>query len=442
MIYTLCGVLLLNVVFAFKLFRNILAPPVLLGAGMLGAAIVAALHYDAWRMDVMLYESVLLLGGSTLLFTLFCSIFRKTPEFVNGDSDRMMSMPMLRKKKLKKFYVVLIVLAVACFFLKMYCFMRFFGGFLNYSELIGAAKADTASGELRFHFPVYVTALAYIGRMSSFFTCWLLALSLLSKDSDKRLRLFLIVHIMLVVADGVTGGTKDAIFDPLFRLGVVYVFVYFAKRKSLYLSFKIVLGIILGIYLCVSGLKGLSEVIGRSGVDNRESSDMFAEYMGAEIKNFDIYMHGYAFAPKSIYPGQATFQRFYTEIFPNFKITPGTFQDIGGYHLGNVYTQVYSFHKDFGVTGVIIMNFIIAFVAMLFYNRALLTLKSPQKLNLFLFIYSSASLCLFMAFFSSRFTENIFTLMFIRRIIALYIFILMFKHFFFVKPYKVTVNKR
>lgn len=88
------------------------------------------------------------------------------------------------------------------------------------------------------------------------------------------------------------------------------------------------------------------------------------------------------------------------------------------------------------------MNFIIAFVAMLFYNRALLTLKSPQKLNLFLFIYSSASLCLFMAFFSSRFTENIFTLMFIRRIIALYIFILMFKHFFFVKPYKVTVNKR
>lgn len=36
-----------------------------------------------------------------------------------------MSMPMLRKKKLKKFYVVLIVLAVACFFLKMYCFMRF-----------------------------------------------------------------------------------------------------------------------------------------------------------------------------------------------------------------------------------------------------------------------------------------------------------------------------
>lgn len=94
-------------------------------------------------------------------------------------------------------------------------------------------------------------------------------------------------------------------------------------------------------------------------------------------------MHGYAFAPKSIYPGQATFQRFYTEIFPNFKITPGTFQDIGGYHLGNVYTQVYSFHKDFGVTGVIIMNFIIAFVAMLFYNRALLTLKSPQKLNLF-----------------------------------------------------------
>lgn len=103
MIYSLCGVLLLNVVLAFKLFRNILAPPVLLGAGMLGAAFVAALHYDVWRMDIMLYESVLLLGGSTLLFTLFCSIFRKTPEFVNGDSDRVMSMTMLRKENSRNF---------------------------------------------------------------------------------------------------------------------------------------------------------------------------------------------------------------------------------------------------------------------------------------------------------------------------------------------------
>lgn len=427
MIYTLTVVLLLNLLLAFRLFKNILAPPVLVGAGMFGASLVAALHYNVWRMDIMLYDSVLLLAGSCILFTLFCLFYRKKAVFLSGNPDKYISLNTFKTEKLKHLYFVLIIFASACFLLKMYYLMSFFGGFLNYSELIGAAKADNATGELRFHYPAFVSALAYIGRMSSFFTCWLLALSVLSKDSDRKFRLYLIGHISLVVADGITGGTKDAIFDPLFRLGVVYLFLYFAKRKSLYVSYKVLLGIVLGIYLCVSGLKGLSEVIGRSGVDNRDSSDMFSEYMGAEIKNFDIYMHGYAFSPKSQYWGQSTFGRFYTEIFPNFKITPGTFQDIGGYHLGNVYTQVYSFHKDFGVIGVILMIFIIAFVSMVMYNGALKSLKSPSKLNLYLFIYSSASLCLFMSFFSSRFTENIFTLMFVRRVLALYIFIYLFK---------------
>lgn len=124
---------------------------------------------------------------------------------------------------------------------------------------------------------------------------------------------------MLVVADGVTGGTKDAIFDPLFRLGVVYVFVYFAKRKSLYLSFKIVLGIILGMYLCVSGLKGLSEVIGRSGVDNRESSDMFAEYMGAEIKISIFICTDMLLHPKVFIRDKLPFKDFIQKYFQILK---------------------------------------------------------------------------------------------------------------------------
>ncbi len=44
MIYILCIILLLNVIIAFRAFKDILAPPVLLGTGMLGAAFVAALH--------------------------------------------------------------------------------------------------------------------------------------------------------------------------------------------------------------------------------------------------------------------------------------------------------------------------------------------------------------------------------------------------------------
>ena len=428
MIFLLDIILLINLITAFYSFKNILAPPVLMGAGMLLASMVSTSYYEEFEMEYMQLESVLILGLGTLFFTICCILQKKQVNLIKLANNDCLNLGKYKINNLTTLYVFLDIIAIACFFLKMYSFMSFFGGNLSGSELIGEAKFDSSSGNLKFHFPTYIVLMAFIGRTMSFFTCWFLSISILSKDKHKFFRWLLFVHLFAIILDGITGGTKDVIFDPIFRFAVTFVFIYFVKRHSISINRKIVLSMIISFVFLFLGFKGLSALIGRAGVEDRETSDMFAEYLGAEIKNFDIYIQGYDGNPKNKYWGEATFHKFYQEIIPGYESVPGAFQDIGNYHLGNVYTQWFSFHKDFGELGVILMTIIIAFISMFIFNNAQRILYHPMRPNLFLFIYSSISMCIFMSFFSSRFTENVFTIIFIRRAIVLLILIFIFEH--------------
>ena len=56
------------------------------------------------------------------------------------------------------------------------------------------------------------------------------------------------------------------------------------------------------------------------------------------------------------------------------------------------------------------MNFIIAFISMFFYQKAMKSLLYPTNINIYLLIYASMAINLFMSFFSSKFTENVFSI--------------------------------
>ena len=83
MIYLLDFILLFNLIVAYIAFKNILAPPVLMGTGMLLASFICTYNYDVYEMDVMLMETVIILGGGSLLFTIFCLLMMKRTVFKN-----------------------------------------------------------------------------------------------------------------------------------------------------------------------------------------------------------------------------------------------------------------------------------------------------------------------------------------------------------------------
>lgn len=173
--------------------------------------------------------------------------------------------------------------------------------------------------------------------------------------------------------------------------------------------------------------RGLNLLIGRS-VEERTNMDLLAEYCGAEIKNFDIYMHnsGVNYTQKW---GENTFYSLYKELDSNYDGTGGTFQYIGKHSLGNVYTQYQSFYQDWGMMGVFSMNLIIALISMFFYIRAKKSIASPFLLDVNLFIYTSMAMSLFMAFFSSKFTESIMRLGWLRTVVYLCVMVWFLKKF-------------
>ena len=75
MLFLLDIILIINIWIAYRYFSCLMAPPVLMGGGMLAASLMATSYYNEWEMDTMLGESVCLLGGGTFFFTICCILF-------------------------------------------------------------------------------------------------------------------------------------------------------------------------------------------------------------------------------------------------------------------------------------------------------------------------------------------------------------------------------
>lgn len=247
----------------------------------------------------------------------------------------------------------------------------------------------------------------------SYFTIWLLSIIWTFKNKlsiKKGFQLLIYLHLIVAIINGMLSGTKGPFFSIIVQLSVFIFIQYYAKKSSYTLNRKIYLNAFIMLSILFISFRGINILVGRNYTE-RKNSDVFIEYCGAQIKNFDIYLHRNINGGKSKLWGEKTFYALYNEL--NIKIQLGDsfeYQYVGNYSLGNVYTQYRPFHEDFGVIGVFLINFVIAFVSMFFYHKAMKSLLHPTELNIYLLIYASMAINLFMNFFSSKFTETVFTI--------------------------------
>lgn len=405
MIFVLDIILIVNFYLAYMRFKDFLSPAFLLGAGMLAASIVATCYYGEWKMGDMLPSSVVAIGGGTCLFTFMSYLFP-----LNKNSRRIISIPVLKEKRL---FFVLLFTVVASFLnvvIKYKYYVQTFGSLLSMSELIYSARLDGWTGENALKFPKIVYWISYYSDFLLYISLWLLAYCIVFKLKKKKLKRLAMLHLVIVMLDGFLSGAKGAILEPVFRFFVIYLMLYLSIKKMGAIPRSALLKI-LGLFIIfIMSFKFLSTSIGRQ-TEETDNSSMLAEYCGAEIKNFDIYMHGLDGNPTSKRWGEYTFVNFYKEVSPNFKHNPGNFQSVGSITLGNVYTMFFQFHKDFGMIGVFLMTMLIAVISSFIYMKAK---HNESGINIFLLIYSSLAFCLVMGFFSSRFTELFFTMYYLK----------------------------
>lgn len=426
----------LNLFLAFKIFRNMIAPPVLVGAGMCGAAVIASFYSIGWGLNRMLPESILILGGGPLLFTILC--------FVLLHIGKGFSFPVASKKlvseefnlyKLTKFYVF-IDFFVAFLIVAKFLYMRSLFGGLPLAELIYATRIDVWAGDNLLQYPKFITYGVTFSLLTSFFTYYLLAALIVGKESVKYKRLYYLLwgHVVLLVLNGFSGGDKGSGLEPIIRLVLMFLVVFYSYRSSFRLDTKIYVKILLVFLIIASLFKGLSEVLGRETDNYSNNTDMLAEYMGAEIKNFDIYMNHKDGNAKSKGVGEKTFYGLLQELNPKREVSNGAFQSYKDYNLGNVYTQYYYWHADFGLVGIVVLTILVAIISMFFYKKGVLyTISKQHSLTPSLCIYLSMAFPLFMTFFSSKFTEAVVRLNFLKLALYIFIFVYVFNRYFKLK---------
>lgn len=437
MFFLLDFILTINLYICYRRFKYIISPPFLMGAGLLLTTIVAAFHYSAWELDTFSAETLIVVGGGTLWFTFLCVLLsnkksirlssarRKEIDFSNVDL-----------KKVKAFLVFLILLGILTLFIRIKVYASFFGGNLSVASLIWAAREDATEGAQAFVLPLFVKLPSIINSLASYFTIWLLALQMHYKTRDKQLVRLLVIQIVLVCLDGMLGGAKGGIIDPVIRYFILHIlFVYYERRsiklpKKFYYRFAVLLCI--GIF----SFQALNVVMGRQ-VEDAKSVDLFSIYCGSEIKNLDTYIQNPTQYGKSKYWGGTTFNNFYAYLGKKDNDYGAKWEYVGGELLGNVYTQFYPFHRDWGVPGVFIILIFVALVSMLFYKKALEELcKSPTKPSVFFLLYSVMAGHIAMSFFSSRFTEVVFQPGFLKVIIYVWIMKQLYITFFIKKKHE------
>lgn len=431
MLFLLDILLSINLWIAYKYFKNLASPPILMGAGMLAASLMATSYYTEWRMDKMLPISVVILGGGTLFFTFCCMILCRSNKPVKHKRiNEEIKFPI---QKIRIFILLSIAIGFLGILLKIYYLKQAFGS-LSFSELIIARRMDEWNGTNDFNLPSFVRQFGSYTTVVSNFTIWLLALMFSYQTKGlQQIKKILLIHISVIFIDGMLSGSKAPILNMFMQFGIFFLFDYYALKGNYQISRKVYVRLLLILFILAFSFRGLSLLIGRD-VENRTNSDLLAEYCGAEIKNFDIFMHASNISYSQRW-GEHTFYSFYKEVDPNFSIQPGEFQYVGNNSLGNVYTQYRPFYEDWGMQGIFVMNFILALISMFFYKKSEDVIKSPFILNVNLLIYTSMAMSIFMAFFSSKFTESIMRLGWLRSVIYLLIMV------WFLKKYVLRYGK-
>lgn len=428
MIFLLDIILGLNLIWAYKSFKSIVSPPVLVGVGMFIASVIATEYYKAWELDKFCWESVIFLGVGTLFFTFSCLLFRKNVKQLN--SDKIMSMS-FNIGRLKICLVFMIVLGLLAIYLKIKAYSSYYGN-MSISELIFANREDQMTDNYEFRMPIYIRFFARVIKIFLYCFSWVFSIAIFSPKKDKNFIILTIIYFIVSFIDGLFDGFKASAIERLMIVATIFVFVFQCKKKKLEMNKRMLLYSIIAFIIFVSSFEIMSVFIGRGESTNRKGSSRISEYIGAEIKNFDMYMYGRDGNQESNYFGGYSFAVIYRQLGIKTNAT-AKFQYVGINSLGNVYTQAFYFHKDFGDIGVFIMTFLVAMVSMFFYNKSLSYFQKPNKQNTFLYLYSNMTMPLFMSFFASRFTERIVNTQFLKDIGYVIVVIIIFDKVFLIK---------
>ncbi|WP_301049701.1 O-antigen polymerase [Lactobacillus intestinalis] len=429
----LCFTLLVLLIFAYFLNeREVVAPGVIFTASFFIASIFALLNVKKWSL-ILDYHTFLVIILGVLEFVAISSII----SLLKLKDSKILSCSNTNNKEIlytkKKSWFLYIIIIVELFNIWMMIkYIKEASGISNLSMAMNYLREQSFLENSAVKKMPWLTAFGSTFNMSvGLFFEYILAKSFFNK------RLFSWPIAIIAILGILTPFLNSSRGVSIFLIIALLIDIYFASREhnidnshrnGKYIIIVLIIGIVV-----LSLLQWSASLLGRN-VDNFTPFDYISNYIGAQIKNLDIFIRTTSFPVKEDIFGKQTFYSILPTLSKILGLNINTyqldlpFQVVNGNSLGNVYTTFYPWLYDFGYTGVIVLTAVMAIISQLIFNVA--KVEKNADISVAQIIYSYVGSFIALSFFSNKFFENMNT-SFIYTILICYLLKL-----FFIKKYK------
>jgi len=227
------------------------------------------------------------------------------------------------------------------------------------------------------------------------------------------------IFLISVFSSTLTGARSNAVYLLLaFLFFTLFVFQKRKERDDI-LTFKLFVSIVILVFLLLLSFPLIGKLLQRS--ISSGMIEYLAIYIGAEIKNLDIFLQK-RITDNTVW-GSQTFifliRSFGKRLgFQNINYNLDLpFQRINGNNLGNVYTVFYPFIYDFGYGGWMLLSSFMGILSQAIYEFS--KHSTSKRISLiFTLIYGHLFSSLVLAFFSNKFFEENFTVGWAKKIVV------------------------
>ncbi len=252
---------------------------------------------------------------------------------------------------------------------------------------------------------------------------WFLYIIINNFFYNKKIRVVQVLIFISSLMAAIVSGSRTPVIMMVVAGICYYLILLFKKKnyKNLFTKKMFIYLIILG-----AGAIGLffpaAKLLGRN--INSNPVDYLSIYCGAEVKNLDTYLQERRYLFKyDTYGSQTMYNviqfasdKLHIKGLKAYRLDL-PFRKVDDIDLGNVYTTFYAYIYDFGYVGMFIFVFIMAAICASLYEY-IIRLRKLDKPKFSVLIYGVFFGCLLFSFFSNKFYEELFSPVFIKKIIV------------------------
>lgn len=397
----LCITLLIMLCTAYYINdKELIAPAVLFNLSFFLASLFAWINQKKWLLYLSKSTYLVIVLGilEYILISYFIKfLFRKKVPVRDGNNIKIYS----SNRRLN--LVILIQLINIGI---IYHYSKQVTGMTSFQEISYSLNMASVQGNEEISLPQIATVLNIINMAIGYWGEYCFSKNTIYKEKKNRIQ-YIVIAIMGMFSPFMGGYRGSTIY---LIIALIVYFLLFIKNKYKKVKIKYLFMILLLVAILISLFQLSATLVGRD-VSSLSPFEYISMYIGAEIKNLDIFIRNGMFPVKNEVFGRQTFASIIPTIskilnlnLPRYRpILP--FQSVNGYSLGNVYTTFYPWLYDFGYIGIFLMTILASSITQIIYE---LSKKNIEKkaVSVSTLLYGYIASLVFLSFFSNKLFEN------------------------------------